>query len=125
MTERAPSHARASQEGELEPLRTLLHRGPITRDALALAYAEAHGTDPETADRLARKDIEEARRTTGWGALIVPNPYRLAMSEDELEPFLRTQLSRGLEIIRGYREQKRRGLDYLKALPLRQGEMFR
>jgi len=123
MSGQIQSHERESREGDLDLLRTLLHRGPIARDALAQAYADAHDTDPESADRLARKDIEEARRTTTWGALILPDPYRLATDEEELADFLASQRRRGLSILVGVRQQRRRGLDYLKALPLRQGRM--
>jgi hypothetical protein len=109
---------------DLELLRSLLHRGPIAREALAQAYADEHEIDLESADRMARKDIEDARRTTTWGALILPDPYRLATDEEELAAFLASQRRRGLSILQGVREQRRRGLDYLKALPLRQGELL-
>jgi hypothetical protein len=123
MSTASQSPSRESREGDLELLRSLLHRGPITRDALAQAYALAHETDTDSADRLARKDIEEARRTTEWGALILPDPYRLAIDEVELAAFLASQRRRGLSILQGVREQRRRGLEFLKALPLRQKRM--
>jgi hypothetical protein len=124
MTGPAQSHERESREGDLELLCSLLHRGPIAREALAQAYADAYEIDPESADRVARKDIEEARRTTSWGALILPDPYRLAVDEKELAAFLASQRRRGLSILQGVREQRRRGLEFLKALPLRQGELL-
>jgi len=108
---------------DLELLCSLLHRGPIAREVLAQAYADAYEIDPESADRVARKDIEEARRTTAWGALILPDPYRLATDEAELAAFLASQRRRGLSILQGVREQRRRGLEFLKALPLRQKRM--
>jgi len=113
-----------SREGDLEFLRSLLFRGPIARDALALIYAEAHGLDVDSADRLARKDIEDARRTTDWGALILPDPYRLATSDEELAQFLGSERRRGLSILQRVRQQRRRGLEFLKALPLRQACLF-
>ena len=116
------STARSRPE-ELGFLRSLLHRGPIERFELAKQYAQAHDVDMETADRMARKDIEDARRTTDWGALILPDPYRLATDENELARFLASQRRRGLSILQGVREQRRRGLDYLSALPLQQGRM--
>lgn len=124
MSTHVPSPGVGSREGDLGLLCSLLHRGPIERFELAKQYSEAHQVDIETADRMARKDIEEARRTTAWGALILPDPYRLATDEKELASFLASQRRRGLSILQGVREQRRRGLDYLKALPLRQGELL-
>jgi len=120
----AQSHERESREGDLELLRSLLHNGPISRDELAQTYARHWQTDVDSADRMARRDIEEARRTTTWGALILPDPYRLATDERELAAFLASQRRRGLSILQGVREQRRRGLEYLQALPLRQGELL-
>jgi hypothetical protein len=120
------SPERESREGDLELLRSLLFRGPIARDALAQAYADAHDVDLESADRLARKDIEEARKTTDWGEMILSNPYRFAISEEDMakmERFLASERRRGLSILMRVRRQ-RRGLDRYKALPLRQGDLF-
>lgn len=123
MSEQSQSHTRESREGDLDLLKSLLFRGPIERDRLAQAYAEARGLDLDSADRLARRDIEDARRTTDWGALILPDPYRLATSDEELAQFLGSERRRGLSILQRVRQQRRRGLDYLRALPLRQGRM--
>ena len=109
----------------LDFIRSILHRGPIGRPELAQLYADEYQVDLDSADRIARKDIEEARRTTDWGALILPDPYRLATSDEELAQFLGSERRRGLSILQRVRQQRRRGLDYLRALPLKQGEMFR
>lgn len=105
----------------LDLLRSILRRGPISRPELAQAYADEYRVDLDSADRMARKDIEDARRTTDWGALILPEPYRLATSPEELSEFLGSERRRGLSILQRVRQQRRRGLDYLRALPLRQG----
>jgi hypothetical protein len=100
---------------DLERLRQLLLSGPCERAALAEAFG---------GDREARLLIEEARRTTDWGALILPDPYRLATSDDELAQFLGSERRRGLSILVRVRQQRRRGLDALRALPLRQGHLL-
>ena len=100
---------------DLTRLRWLLQRGPCDRAALADAFG---------GDREARLLIEEARRSTDWGALIIPDPYRLARTPDELQDFIGSQRRRALSILVGIRQQRRRGMDYLKALPLKQGELL-
>lgn len=109
----------------LDLLKRCLMGGPMNRDQLAWAYSAERAVDLSTADRMARKDIEEARKTTEWGALILPDPYRIATSDEELAGFLASERRRGLSILVRVREQRRRGLEALRALPLRQGEMFR
>ena len=106
---------------DLELLKRILTAGPIGRQELALAFARTYGCDLEPADRLARRAIERARSTTDWGALILPEPYRLAKTPEELAGFLASERHRGLTILARVREQRRRGLDALKALPLQQG----
>ena len=100
---------------DLERLRHLLLSGPCDRGFLAKTFG---------GDREARLLIEEARNSTDWGALILPDPYRLATSDEELAEFLGSERRRGLSILQRVRQQRRRGLDYLKALPLRQGNLF-
>jgi hypothetical protein len=99
---------------DLERLRQLLLSGPCPRAELADHFG----------DREARLLIEEARRSTDWGALILPDPYRLATSDEELAAFLASERRRGLSILQRVRQQRRRGLDYLRALPLEQGRLI-
>lgn len=100
---------------DLDRLHSLLLSGPQDRAALAGAFG---------GDREARLLIEEARRSTDWGALILPDPYRLARTDVELAEFLASERRRGLSILHRVRQQRRRGLEYLRALPLRQGTLL-